>query len=352
MDVDNDGDLTEAAAPKVMNESDLVFDDDLFDFIMGEVAESASAEPVSAQELFSDDASNFLPAPQLEIRQHHSPANSRSSSCGGSSSSSAGGSYSGSGSGDETSDCQTPSSLSLPFPRRDRRSAKSRRRTKPTSFKETTNGALALVSKKQTIFPNFEKSDTLLYLPKVICQCLNEGNFDQMRSTIFPRSNKDCEVLVHSTQQLQCGPESIVRFFEQMLTFHPDMVCCNTGITSKESTLTAQFSFKRTSIQRLFSRLSDTPSHKQLFAYGAKSRATWLDLMEWSPHQTEDDKRDVADLLQSREDLETYGVGYVTLFFDNKKRICKFQTHCKLISISKLKSRPGMEAYPSPHSLY
>jgi len=111
---------------------------------------------------------------------------------------------------------------------------------------------------KLYVFPNFDRSDALIYLPTTLSRHLNTGDIKQMSKLLTSHLDKSCEITMSFFDTEPLDVRSLVRVYQFMSDTNPDMISCATNIIVNGNKITATMHAKYTDVPMLYDHMRCT----------------------------------------------------------------------------------------------
>lgn len=99
------------------------------------------------------------------------------------------------------------------------------------------------------VFPSFDKSDSLIYLPTTLSRHLNAGDMKAMGKLLTSHLDKNCTVDMSFFETGQLNVKYLIKAYELLSDLHPDMIACATNITVDGNSIKATMHAKFTDIK-------------------------------------------------------------------------------------------------------
>lgn len=200
-----------------------------------------------------------------------------------------------------------------------------RRRKQSFLMRADLHGRDVFVATKTSLYPTFERTNFLIYLPAVISQYHNTGDLPAIRGIIGSRAQKDCLFRMAPMKDPVVGADHIALFFEALLTYQPDDVFFVTSTMCREGVVTSTCVFKKSHCNQLIDFVNADANHRNRLrtVAGHFERCLYLDYLD--QEKTEEERAAIAALVCSDQDLVVYGTGTFTITFDDlEKKISCF----------------------------
>lgn len=163
-------------------------------------------------------------------------------------------------------------------------------------------------------FPNFDKSDSLLYFPHTMTRHLNSGDMDGLKRLMLSHADRKCQVILNAGAPA-ITPRSLLLMSAIMHDLRPDMIMCVRATQVVENEIRALAYWKYTDVHSIYEgvvRAITDPVMKPMFSNKSSRRVRAGLQYGMDPHELQLQ----MELIDSGADLLFYGAVDITLTFD------------------------------------
>jgi len=150
------------------------------------------------------------------------------------------------------------------------------------------------------VFPSFDRSDALLFLPYTLVTHINTTNFDAMAKMFQLNFDKKCKF------DNPFGPESVTSllYFHQLTNeIHPDSIFCVHSTKVVENKIIASVYAKFTASKAIYEAVSQTVKDPLFAPMFGVSRAKHLQTLIGLSSRTEEEKEKLSLIIESDGDF-------------------------------------------------
>jgi len=184
-------------------------------------------------------------------------------------------------------------------------------------------------------FPNFDKSDALLYFPNTLSRYMNSGDLVALKKLLVSHMDRKCGITVH-----HAIPNLSARTLLNMVTIlhdlRPDLIMCVGSTKVVENQIRACAYLKFTDVKSIYDSVVDKITDPLFLALFSKQRTQRLKngLEGGVEQRTEEEQRALTAMVESGADVLLYGAVDITLTFDDvTKKIVHMGFETKLTSL-------------------
>lgn len=186
------------------------------------------------------------------------------------------------------------------------------------------------------IFPSFDRSDALLFLPSTFASYINTANFNAMAKLFQTNFDKNCKF------STPFGPDSVASFlhFKQMLNeFHPDSIFCVHSTKVVENQIRSSVYAKFTSCKTIYDAVSKTVKNPLFMPFFGVQRSEHMRLAIEMSNCSEEEKNKMSIIVSSDADYVIYMHTECTYTFDDfTKKITRFDMTADFTSFEQVPS--------------
>jgi len=153
------------------------------------------------------------------------------------------------------------------------------------------------------VFPSFDRSDALLFLPSTFVSYINSANFNAMAKLFQTNFDKKCKF------DTPFGPESItslLHFHQLMNEMHPDSIFCVHSTKVIENKIRASMYAKFTANKAIYEAVSQTVKDPLFVPMFGVQRAKNLQRVIGMSSRTEEEKEKLNLIINSDGDYVMY----------------------------------------------
>lgn len=192
---------------------------------------------------------------------------------------------------------------------------------------------------KLYVFPSFDKSDAIIYMPSTIARLTNTGDIDRMTKLIRGHCSKDCEVIMGADKEngITLPMTIFTSLLECATILYPDIISCMHTTKVIENQIHATMYFKYTDYAALPDHARTIPSvrdnelNKIVFTAPRKENLAQKLRLDAQP---EDIGARIRELLDLEEEIQMYGKEDVIITIDqHTKKVISYQSDCVFVSV-------------------
>lgn len=191
---------------------------------------------------------------------------------------------------------------------------------------------------KLYVFPSFDKSDAVVYLPSTLARLKNSGDTERILKLVKRHCSKDCAVILGRNTEMTISMDLFMGLVDCGAVLYPDAISCMHTTRVVENKILATMYYKYTDYPaisecaKLLPRVANDPFCLAAFA-GARKEALTLKLK--LDDQLEDVRDAVLDLLDREQEFQVYGKEELIFTIDPfSKKIISYQSLNTMLSVS------------------
>jgi hypothetical protein len=190
--------------------------------------------------------------------------------------------------------------------------------------------------RKLMVFPSFDRSDSLIYLPYTLARKLNCGDHDSLRKTLYSYLHRDCAIFMGKPGGNLWRLDLMLQLFEITNDLHPDSVMCVHTCHVVENSITATLYFKFTDSVQLAEALGASICDPFLQSIVKRNRGNSLKQRLGLENRPLEEQLLLSSLADSTDDLVIYGKVDLLLTFDMySKKVTTMVFDAQLTSLAR-----------------
>lgn len=189
--------------------------------------------------------------------------------------------------------------------------------------------------KKMVPFPEFDKSDAMLYLPSTMAKAANSGDMEKFTQLLNNHSDKNAKVVLCNETDLSMPVAKFLELVELADDLYPDSMNCMHSTKVVGNKIVAVMYYKYTDSPEIYDHVDQMvtdPLFRSIFVGERKhivQRA--LQLHTKSEHL----QKEINDMLDMNEEIQMYGKSDLIMTFDTvSKKIITYEYYNTATSVS------------------
>jgi hypothetical protein len=195
--------------------------------------------------------------------------------------------------------------------------------------------------RKLIVFPSFDRSDSLIYLPYTLARKLNCGDHDSLRKTLHSYLHRDCSIYMGKPGGHVWNLDLMLQLFEITNDLHPDSVMCVHTCQVVENSITATMYFKFTDSVQLSEALGASSRDPFFQSIVKRNRGKVLKQRLALESRPVEEQQLLCSLADSNDDLVIYGKVDLVMTFDvYSKKVTTLVFDAQLTSLARYTAVP------------
>lgn len=166
-------------------------------------------------------------------------------------------------------------------------------------------------------FPNFDKSDALLYFPNSLSKHINSGDFAAVDKLLRNHMDKQCSVSIFDCIY-NMNAQSMVQMCEIMHELRPDFIMCVHSTKVVDNQIRASAYMKFTDVRRIYDSVASSVTDPLFTPLFSQKRDEKLrnGLKVGSPKRTEAEEQRLISLVEADADILLFAAMDIVVTFD------------------------------------
>lgn len=191
---------------------------------------------------------------------------------------------------------------------------------------------------KLYVFPSFDKSNAVIYLPSTLARLKNSGDTERILKLVQRHCSKDCSVILGKNTDMTIPMDLFMGLVNCSAILYPDAISCMHTTRVIDNKILATMYYKYTDYPsipdcaRMLPQLQGDPFRLAAFTGARKETVTSKLKLDDQP---EDVRNSIVDLLDREEEFQVYGKEELTFTIDPcTKKIASYQSLNTMLSVS------------------